>query len=121
MQDLGKLVPRHFSVSENFFVVRHSRCGKLLRAHSLDVFAVEPRKLVVVKNRGRLADTADIKFLFKLRKREDLAVILGAPAQQGDIVDDRLRKVTFVNKIHKACGAVTLGELGDYFVAFLVN
>ena len=121
LQDFRKLVPRHFSVAENLTVVGHGGLGKVLRRHRLDVFAVEPRQLVIVKDGRRLADAAHIKRLFQLGKGKDLPVVLGTPAEQRDIVDDRLRQIALVDQIIKAGGAVALAQLGDVAVRVLAH
>ena len=106
LQNLGKFFIGHFLVAENLFVVRHSDLGKFLGAHSLDVLAVEPAQLVVVENGRGFAYSADVKRLLKLRKGENLLIVLRTPAEQGDVIDDRLRKISVLNQIVKACRAV---------------
>ena len=118
LENVGEFLIGHVPVAEQLLIIRHGDGGKFLRGHILDILAVEPAELVVVKDGRRFADTGDVKRRLQLLQGEKLLIILGAPAQQGDIVDNRLRQIAVVNQIVEAGRAVTLAQLGH--VAFLV-
>ena len=72
--------------------------GKLLLPHSLDIFGVEPVQLVIIEHSRGLADAFDGEGPHQLRQGEDLLVVLGRPAQQGDVVGDDLGKIPLLQQ-----------------------
>ena len=101
-EDSGELEPVDGSAAQSLVEVRRGNGGELFVGHGLDVLAVEPLELVIVEHGRRLADTADVEDLAQLSEGEYLAVLLGAPAQQGDVVDDRLGQIAVVDQVLKA-------------------
>ena len=77
---------------DHFLYIGFSQLIKILKVHRLNVFAVHPLKLAVVKYRRRLADMSEIEFFYELLHGHYLLVILGRPAQKRHKVDYRLGK-----------------------------
>ena len=109
LQDRGNLDPVDRQISQRLVKIRRSDSGKLLVGHRLDVLAVEPLELVVIEYGRRFADSRDVKDPAQLVEGKNLLIILGAPAEQGDIVDNRLGQIAVLDQILKAGGAVALG------------
>ena len=70
---------------------------------SLDIFAVEPLKLIIIKYSRRLAYSVNAESLFKLFESKNLLIIFRAPAEQCNIIYDSLGQITLLNQILKAC------------------
>ena len=113
--------PRLFRIAEHRAVIRHRVFAERLRVHAADVFAVEPQQLIVVENGRRLADAVDRERLFELLEREDLLVVLRAPAEQRDVVCDDRGEVALVEQALEARRAVALRELRDGAVLVLAH
>ena len=76
---------------------------------------IEPKKLVKIEYRGRFVDSGNGKRLLKGIEREELVLTvlaLGAPAEQGNIVDDSLRQIAVRNEVLEGNSTVALGKLG---------
>ena len=67
LHHLGYLILINVSV-DGLINKRHSSLKELVHIHPLDVFAVHPLKLCIIKNRGRLINMSVIKELCKLLK-----------------------------------------------------
>ena len=87
------------------------RLGKGLGGHGADVFGVEVAQLFDVKDGGGLGDAGQVKDLLELVQGEDLLLAPGAPAQQGDVVDDRVGEEALGDQILVGGVAVALGHL----------
>ena len=87
---------------------RRSVFRKGFGGHFLDVQAVEPSQLLRVENTGTFVDAADVKLLFQFGKRHLFGVVLGAPAEQRDVVDNGVLEETFFDKVLVTGVAVAL-------------
>ena len=93
------------------FIPGHGRGGELLRGHAADVLGVHPAQLLDVEDRGGLGEPLQREGLHQLGEREELAVVAGVPADQGDVVEQRLLEVTLFDEVAVVGVAVALGEL----------
>ena len=75
------------------------------------VAAVQPPQLLLVEDRRRSPDPVDRELVDELLGGEDRLVVLGAPAEQGQVVADRRRQVAALAQLLHRGGAVALGEL----------
>ena len=76
-----------------------------------DVLTVDVAQLLHIKDGRALGDAGNIKDLYQLLQREDLPIPLGAPAQQGDVVEDGRSQKAHLHQILIGGVAVALGEL----------
>ena len=72
-----------------------------LGGHGLDVLAVEVRELFDIENGRGLRDAGHIERLRELVDRKDLALTAGRPAEERDVVHDRLGEEALCDKIDK--------------------
>ena len=87
--------------------------SKACIAHCLEVFAVYPVQLVVVKYCRGFAEAVQIELGNQLIHGEDFLLGFRAPAQQSHIVGNCLRQIAHVYQLAEACGTVALGQLGN--------
>ena len=85
--------------------------AELLVRRFLDILAREPAQLGLVEDGGRLVQPREREIRFQLGEGHLFGVALGAPAEQGDVVDDRLLPVPLRDEVLVARVAVALGEL----------
>ena len=81
-----------------------------LRREAHDVLVVEPVELGLVEDHGARREPAEVELLHEAVQAEHL-VLPVRPAQQGEVVDQRLRQVAQLAEIPHRRGAVTLAEL----------
>ena len=93
-RDLAKIK----TVPESFSQIGLCHPVELVRIHSLEVFAVHPAKLLVVKNRRRFVDPVIVEDLHEFFEAEDLPVAVGGPSQKCDEVDDCLGKESLLDR-----------------------
>ena len=82
-----------------------------LRAHGADVLGVEVAQLLNVEDGGGLGDAGDVEDLLELVQRVDLPLPSRAPAQEGDVVDDRVGQIALGDQVLIGGVAVALGHL----------
>ena len=87
--------------------------GKLFKGESFDVFGVHPAQFGVVEHCRRFVQTGDVEAFRQFSKSENFPVAFRRPAQQSDVVDDRIREITFGDQIFKTYRTVTFGEFGN--------
>ena len=80
------------------------------------VFASQPVQLVHVEARVVTENLRQIKTLDDLRQRQLLAIVLGRPAEQAEIVHHRRRQITAVHVSRKRRALVALAHLGTILV-----
>ena len=82
-----------------------------LRAHGADILGVEVAQLFDVEDGRGLGDAGEVKDLLELVQREDLPLAPGAPAEEGDIVDDRVGQKALGDQVLVGGVAAALGHL----------
>ena len=75
------------------------------------VAAVHPAQLLLVEHRRRLGDALEREEPLQLLGREERGLLVVAPAEQREVVADRLGQVAGVAQLLHGRGAVALGEL----------
>ena len=89
---------------------RLSRARERLGGHGLDVLAVEVRELFDIEDGRGLRNAGHIEGFCELVDREDLPFAAGRPAEERDVVHDRLREEALRDKILVGRVAVALGH-----------
>ena len=79
--------------------------------HLRDILAVHPLQLVNIENAGRVVDAVDVEGFHQFREGEELPVRAGIPADEREIVDQRLSQEPLIDIIGIIGVAVPLGEL----------
>ncbi len=85
--------------------------GKVLGRHCADVFGVEVAQLLDIKDGRRFGHAGDAEDVLQLGEAVDFALSPGAPAQQGHIVDHRVRQIALGDQVFIRGVTVALGHL----------
>ncbi len=100
------------AVPEAFPGGREDTAFELVEVEAAHPFAVHPVQLLVVEEGRRMDDAGEVELRDELVAVQDLAAVLGPPAEQREVVEHRLRQVAGVAELLERDGAVALGELG---------
>ena len=112
LQQLADLIQRRPNPRDKAFGP-HARCNerrKVCSGARPKVMVVEPLELVEVELGGRLAAMIQAEPLGELRHGENLIVSM-APAQAGQVIQERLGQVAVFFVLHDRHRTVPLGEL----------
>src|SRR4051794_4367215 len=83
----------------------------VIEVHLAHEAAVQPAQLLLVEDRAGPAHVGDVEALNQLRGAHDRRVVLGAPAEQRQVVAYGGGQIAVVSQLLHAGGAVALGEL----------
>ena len=90
--------------------VRHRQLCEPQRIGELQVMAVRPRELLLVEHAGAVADGVEREAARELVDRQQLVVAAGRPADQREVVDQRLRQVPLRTELADRGRAVPLRQ-----------
>jgi hypothetical protein len=77
---------------------------------------VEPKAFVEIEDGVPSVDRSQLEKLKNFLEREHLAVVLGRPAEQAEVVADRFRRVTALDKVGHARAAIPLAEFFSFVI-----
>ena len=84
---------------------------KFFGGHCTDIFAAEPCEFCLIEDGRGFGDATYIEFLYEFIEGEFFVLLIGgAPAEQGDIIDDCFLDIAFIDEILIGGIAITFGE-----------
>jgi len=85
------------------------------RAERADMFSIEPAQLVERESGISFVDPVHVECRNQVLHQEKFSFIAGVPTQEGDVIDNRLRKIPHPHQIFERRVSLTLAHLGAVF------
>src|SRR5437016_898415 len=95
--------------------------GKTVRGHLPNVFVIQPLQLIHVEAGVMPEDLRKIKNLDDLLDGKLLAVVLGRPAEQAEIIHDRFRSETLLHIVAERSAEGALAHLSAVLIEYERN
>ena len=89
----------------------HDLVGKLSIGHAVDVLGIDPIELLGVEGRRVLGDAVERELAGQNIARDDRGLAVERPAEQCQVVDERIGQVAGIAVLLHRGGAMALGEL----------